>query len=108
MNRPIVSLCLFLVVAGLAFGQTFEVGFAKRDITPQAAVPMWGYGDRHADLSEGTTDPLLAKVTVTVTQFHCHLPHPFEPGFAIYNLCRFNTAKLRNSYDNLIHRQVSL
>lgn len=26
----------------------FRVGFAKQDITPQAAMPMWGYGDRQA------------------------------------------------------------
>jgi hypothetical protein len=42
----------------------FKVGFAKRDITPQAATPMWGYGGRHAMLSQGTADPLMAKAVV--------------------------------------------
>jgi hypothetical protein len=27
-------------------------------------MPMWGYGDRHAMLSEGTADPLMAKAVV--------------------------------------------
>ena len=42
----------------------FRVGFAKRNITPTGAVPMWGYGDRHDDLAEGLMDPLLAKAIV--------------------------------------------
>ena len=42
----------------------FQVGFAKRDITPQAPMPMWGYGDRHDALSEGTLHPLFAKAIV--------------------------------------------
>ncbi|NOZ41458.1 MAG: hypothetical protein GXP24_14715 [Planctomycetes bacterium] len=43
---------------------TFNVGYAKRDITPQAPMPMWGYGDRHDMLSEGTLHPLFAKAIV--------------------------------------------
>jgi len=43
---------------------TFEVGVAVRDITPPTGIPMWGYGDRHADLSEGVLDPLFAKAVV--------------------------------------------
>lgn len=39
-------------------------GAAKREITPQEPVPMWGYGARHADLSTGTMDPLLATALV--------------------------------------------
>ncbi len=42
----------------------FKVGTAKRDITPQGATPMWGYGARHALLSQGTLDPLMAKAVV--------------------------------------------
>jgi hypothetical protein len=42
----------------------FAVGTASRDVTPQAAVPMWGYGARHAALSQGTLDPLMAKAIV--------------------------------------------
>ncbi len=43
---------------------TFEAGFAKQDITPPVGMPMWGYGDRHADLSEGVLDPLWARAVV--------------------------------------------
>lgn len=42
----------------------FAVGFGKRDITPPAGLPMWGYGARHAALSKGALDPLMAKVVV--------------------------------------------
>lgn len=42
----------------------FEVGFAKRDVTPPKATPMWGYGARHDMLSQGTIDPLFAKAVV--------------------------------------------
>lgn len=42
----------------------FKVGMAARDITPPTGIPMWGYGDRHADLSEGVLDPLFAKAVV--------------------------------------------
>jgi neutral ceramidase len=45
----------------------FKVGFAKRDITPQAPMPMWGYGARHDKLSQGVLDPLFAKVVVIET-----------------------------------------
>jgi len=42
----------------------FNVGIATQDVTPQAPVPMWGYGARHAALSQGTLDPLYAKAIV--------------------------------------------
>ena len=42
----------------------FNVGAATRDLTPQAPVPMWGYGARHAALSQGSLDPLYAKAIV--------------------------------------------
>jgi len=44
--------------------KSFQVGFGKRDITPPAGLPMWGYGARHAALSEGALDPLFAKAIV--------------------------------------------
>ncbi len=43
---------------------SFKVGIAQCDITPQAPVPMWGYGARHDALSQGTLDPLMAKAIV--------------------------------------------
>ena len=42
----------------------FRVGFARRDVTPKEPVPMWGYGARHAALSQGTLDPLYADALV--------------------------------------------
>lgn len=63
-----VSLCVVCVFAFVSAasgdGASFKVGFAKHDITPQAPTPMWGYGDRHAMLSQGTADPLFAKAVV--------------------------------------------
>jgi neutral ceramidase len=56
--------CLLFATSSIADEPAFKVGFAKRDITPQTATPMWGYGDRHAMLSQGTTDPLMAKAVV--------------------------------------------
>jgi len=57
---------LFIIAAVPAAGQdaTFQAGFAKADVTPQAAVPMWGYGARHDLVSRGTRDPLYAKALV--------------------------------------------
>jgi neutral ceramidase len=44
----------------------FRAGFASVDITPTAAVPLWGYGAEHRpdNLSTGTHDPLYAKALV--------------------------------------------
>lgn len=42
----------------------FEAGFASRDVTPPAGLPMWGYGARHAALAKGTLKPLFAKAIV--------------------------------------------
>jgi hypothetical protein len=42
----------------------FKVGVAKRDLTPQEPVPMWGYGARHDALSNGNLDPLQATALV--------------------------------------------
>jgi neutral ceramidase len=42
----------------------FEAGFGKRDITPPAGLPMWGYGARHDALSQGALDSLWAKAVV--------------------------------------------
>jgi len=47
---------------------SFKAGFAQVDITPSEATPMWGYGDRHALLSQGARDPLYAKALVLETE----------------------------------------
>jgi len=66
MKRVIVLLCLAVAftAASQAAEPNFKVGFAKRDITPQAPMPMWGYGARHDALSQGVLDPLMAKAVV--------------------------------------------
>lgn len=58
------SICLLIISPGVAGEPVFKVGFAKRDITPQGATPMWGYGARHAMLSQGTDEALMAKAVV--------------------------------------------
>jgi hypothetical protein len=54
----------FLATSVVAGEAAFSIGFAKRDITPQGATPMWGYGGRHDMLSQGTAEPLMAKAIV--------------------------------------------
>ncbi|MGH9822087.1 MAG: neutral/alkaline non-lysosomal ceramidase N-terminal domain-containing protein [Blastocatellia bacterium] len=59
----------FTVPVGLAAAQTtgaavFKAGTGRRDITPKEGVPMWGYGERHDALSQGTLDPLYAAALV--------------------------------------------
>lgn len=67
-NLPLALTAIVLIslhVAPLrAQSAGFQVGAAKRDITPQEPVPMWGYGARHAALSEGVLDPLFASAVV--------------------------------------------
>lgn len=61
-------LTMLLVISSLpAFGADFKVGYAERDVTPPAGLPMWGYGARHDMPSKGTKDPLFAKVVVIET-----------------------------------------
>ncbi|MFA6239474.1 MAG: neutral/alkaline non-lysosomal ceramidase N-terminal domain-containing protein, partial [Candidatus Hydrogenedentales bacterium] len=56
--------CLISIAAS---AQQFKAGIAQRDITPQAPMPMWGYGARHDVLSTGVMDPLYAKALVLDT-----------------------------------------
>ncbi len=62
----LLSLTLFFLLAiqANAAEPVLRAGAAKRDITPKEPVPMWGYGERHAELSRGTLDPLEAAVIV--------------------------------------------
>ncbi len=69
MTHPISSLCSLPLLCVFAIGSVaaepvLKAGAAKRDITPQEPVPMWGYGERHAELSNGTLDPLQAAAVV--------------------------------------------
>lgn len=59
----------FIILAALVAAQPvlaadFKAGYAERDITPPAGLPMWGYGARHDLPAEGTRDPLFAKCVV--------------------------------------------
>lgn len=60
----LMMVALTLSVAAASAQTHFKAGVAERDITPKAAMPMWGYGDRHAALSQGTLDPLTATAVV--------------------------------------------
>lgn len=53
-----------LITAHPVLAAEFKAGYAERDITPPAGLPMWGYGARHDLPSEGTRDPLFAKCVV--------------------------------------------
>lgn len=73
MTRFSVALCLVFSLAASTgrcaepsaeSAAQFSAGFARRDVTPQKPVPMWGYGARHDRLSEGALDPLYAKAIV--------------------------------------------
>lgn len=57
------TLCWLSGVAALG-ASDLRIGVARRDITPQEPVPMWGYGARHDALSQGVLDPLLATALV--------------------------------------------
>jgi neutral ceramidase len=59
-----VGLACWLPVEGIAADPVLKAGAAQRDVTPQEAVPMWGYGARHDLLSTGTLDPLMAAAVV--------------------------------------------
>ena len=56
-----LAICL---AASAALAQEFKAGYAERDISPPAGLPMWGYGARHDLPSKGTKDPLFAKCVV--------------------------------------------
>jgi neutral ceramidase len=57
------SLAILFLAASAAFAQ-FQAGTARRVVTPQEPLPMWGYGARHDALSDGILDPLYADALV--------------------------------------------
>lgn len=62
-KRLFILLAVALACAG-GWAQTFKAGVASRDITPQAPIPMWGYGARHDYPGTGTILALQAKALV--------------------------------------------
>lgn len=63
-RRSLIVVAIVLLHSSSVEARHFKVGFAKQDITPTKATPMWGYGARHAALSTGVRDPLYAKAVV--------------------------------------------
>src|SRR5690348_13714487 len=57
-------LASIVLACGAYAASDFQAGAAKREITPQEPVPMWGYGARHDALSTGVLDPLYAAAIV--------------------------------------------
>ena len=57
-------LFVFFLTLGTATAEVLEVGAHTVDVTPPIGLPMWGYGDRHDDLSTGVMDPLQANALV--------------------------------------------
>lgn len=64
MSRVLPAAVLFLPIAAQLAAQAFQVGAARRDITPKEPAPMWGYAGRHDALSQGIHDPLHAGALV--------------------------------------------
>lgn len=64
MQPRLTSLLCGLILLVSTGQAQFRAGAARRDITPQEPVPMWGYGDRHDKLSTGIQDPLHADALV--------------------------------------------
>jgi len=58
---------LFLSLPAPAADVALEAGLARVDITPAASMTMYGYAKRTCGASNGTHDPLFAKVLVLRT-----------------------------------------
>jgi neutral ceramidase len=65
-NHVTITTALLAMVLGsasLLFGAPLRAGVARVDITPPVGMEMWGFGARKLP-SEGTIDPLYARVLV--------------------------------------------
>jgi hypothetical protein len=62
--KSLLFLLLHTTISKAEQSSGWTAGAAVRDVTPEKPVPMWGYGSRHAQLSEGTLDPLQATAMV--------------------------------------------
>ncbi len=63
-RRGVASFIVIVCVLNAPVHAEFKVGVAEWDITPGKPVPMWGYGARHDQLSQGVIDLLWAKALV--------------------------------------------
>jgi len=59
----LLSLTVVLPAPGRAATE-LRAGVARVDITPASSMPMYGYANRKCGVSNGTNDPLFAKVLV--------------------------------------------
>ena len=57
----LLSLTVVLPAPGRAATE-LRAGVARVDITPASSMPMYGYANRKCGVSNGTNDPLFAKV----------------------------------------------
>lgn len=64
MRKPHAILVLLFALLGFTAEADMRAGVAKADITPPIGGPMYGYGARGTDVSEGVHDPLYAKALV--------------------------------------------
>ena len=64
LYAAVLGLVLIAGNGRLPAAEQFLAGAAEADVTPQEPVPMWGYGSRHAALSQGVQERLQANVVV--------------------------------------------
>lgn len=57
-------LSALVLVMTVSSAESFQAGFAQREITPSRPMPMWGYGARHDILATAKRDSLFAKALV--------------------------------------------
>ncbi len=64
VTRLVVVLCTWVLSASPLAADQLRAGVARVDITPVESMPMYGYANRKCGPSNGTHDPLMAKVLV--------------------------------------------
>ncbi len=65
VRRGVILTCMLCIfVCQNTYAAQFNAGAAQLEITPEKPMPMWGYGARHAALSQGKRDALFAKAVV--------------------------------------------
>lgn len=68
MIRFVGLLSLLVLFAPQPAGAQLSAGVARADVTPPLGGPMYGYGARGTNVSEGVHDPLYAKAIVLSDQ----------------------------------------
>ena len=61
----VLTVPLVLLIGSLpAFAEGLEAGAHTVDVTPPVGIPMWGYGARHDNKSQGVKDRLQANALI--------------------------------------------